>query len=109
LAKQYRRLFELDGVELEFEREALEAIADEALNRKTGARGLRAIMESLMLDVMYDIPSRDDIKQCLVTYDTVINKQAPSLILGEGLKKSIKKVPAAPKKAKIKKTSESVS
>lgn len=109
LTKQYRRLFELDGVELEFEREALEAIADEALSRKTGARGLRAIMESLMLDVMYDIPSRDDIRQCIINYDTVINKQSPKLVLGEGLKKSIKKVPQAPKKAKIKKTSESVS
>lgn len=109
LTKQYRKLFELDGVELEFEREALEAIADEALSRKTGARGLRAIMESLMLEVMYDIPSRDDIRQCIVTHDTVINKQSPNLVLGEGLKKSIKKVPQAPKKAKIKKTSESVS
>ncbi|MDF2673666.1 MAG: clpX [Clostridiales bacterium] len=109
LTKQYKRLFELDGVELEFEKEALDAIAEEALSRKTGARGLRAITEALMLDVMYDIPSRDDIRKCIVTYDTVINKQSPNLVLGEGLKKSIKKVPAAPKKAKIKKTNESVS
>lgn len=109
LTKQYRRLFELDGVELEFEREALEAIADEALSRKTGARGLRAIMEALMMDVMFDIPSRDDIRQCIVTYDTVANKQTPNLVLGEGLKKSIKKVPQPPKKTKIKKAGESVS
>lgn len=109
LTKQYKRLFELDGVELNFETEALEAIAKEALNRKTGARGLRAIMESLMLDVMYDIPSRDDIGKCLVTLDTVINKLPPVLETGEGLKKTVKKLPPSPKKPRAKKSSESVS
>lgn len=109
LTKQYKRLFELDGVELNFEAEALEAIAKEALNRKTGARGLRAIMESLMLDVMYDIPSRDDIGKCLVTLDTVINKLPPVLETGEGLKKTVKKLPPSPKKPRVKKSSESVS
>jgi ATP-dependent Clp protease ATP-binding subunit ClpX len=108
LVKQYRKLFEMDGVELDFENEALEAVADEALKRKTGARGLRAIMEDLMLEVMFDIPSRDDIGKCLVTYDTVINKQQPKLVLGEGLKKSTKKSTGV-KKGKIKKENESVS
>lgn len=101
LVKQYKRLFEMDGVELEFELEALNAIADEALKRKTGARGLRAIMEELMLDVMYDIPSRDDVVKCTVTEDTVLNKTLPNLILDEGLRKSSKKVSGV-KKAKVK-------
>ena len=87
LVKQYAKLFEMDGVELEFEKEALEAIAEEALKRKTGARGLRAIMEEIMLDVMYEIPSREDVTKCIITYDTVINKQPPKLIVGESLKK----------------------
>ncbi|SEF84671.1 ATP-dependent Clp protease ATP-binding subunit ClpX [Caloramator fervidus] len=87
LVKQYAKLFEMDGVELEFEKEALEAIAEEALKRKTGARGLRAIMEEIMLDVMYEIPSREDVTKCIITYDTVVNKQPPKLIVGESLKK----------------------
>jgi ATP-dependent Clp protease ATP-binding subunit ClpX len=108
LVKQYRKLFEMDGVELDFETQALEAVADEALKRKTGARGLRAIMEDLMLEVMFDIPSRDDIGKCLITYDTVIKKEQPKLLLGEGLKKSTKKSTGV-KKGKIKKENESVS
>jgi ATP-dependent Clp protease ATP-binding subunit ClpX len=108
LVKQYRRLFEMDGVELEFEGEALDAIADEALKRKTGARGLRAIMEDLMLEVMFDIPSRDDIGKCVVTLETVVNRQQPKLVLGEGIKKVAKK-PSGAKKSKLKKESESVS
>lgn len=105
IAKQYRKLFEMDGVELDFEKEALEAIADEALKRKTGARGLRAIMEELMLDVMYEIPSRNDIEKCLITKDTVVNKQPPTIILGEGNRKGVKK----PSNVKKKLKSESVS
>lgn len=108
LVKQYKRLFDMDGVELEFEAKALEAIADEALKRKTGARGLRAIMEDLMLDVMFDIPSRDDVAKCSVTYDTVIRKEAPNLILGEGLRKGMKKSPGA-KKGSLRNGTESVS
>ena len=61
LVKQYRKLFEMDGVELEFTEDALEAVADQAILRGTGARGLRAIMEEVLLPVMYDIPSRDDV------------------------------------------------
>jgi ATP-dependent Clp protease ATP-binding subunit ClpX len=108
LVKQYKRLFEMDGVELDFDNAALEAISDEALSRKTGARGLRAIMEELMLGVMYDIPSRDDIVKCLVNRDTIVNKQPPELELGEGGKKSLKKT-AVKKNNKLKKDNESVS
>lgn len=105
IVKQYKKLFDMDGVDLEFDKEALEAIADEALKRKTGARGLRAIMEELMLDVMFDIPSRTDIAKCVITKDTVVNKQPPSIILGEGGKKAVKKSSNLKKKLK----SESVS
>jgi ATP-dependent Clp protease ATP-binding subunit ClpX len=98
----------MDGVELDFDNAALEAISDEALSRKTGARGLRAIMEELMLGVMYDIPSRDDIVKCLVNRDTIVNKQPPELELGEGGKKSLKKT-AVKKNNKLKKDNESVS
>ena len=71
LVKQYTKLFELDDVELRFEPDAIEAIADKALERKTGARGLRAIMENVMLDLMYSIPSADDISECVITKDMV--------------------------------------
>ena len=71
LVKQYTKLFELDGVDLVFEADAIEAIADKALERKTGARGLRAIMENVMLDLMYSIPSADDVSECIITKDMV--------------------------------------
>ena len=71
LVKQYTKLFELDGVDLVFEPDAIEAIADKALERKTGARGLRAIMENVMLDLMYSIPSADDVSECVITKDLV--------------------------------------
>ena len=71
LVKQYKALFELDGVGLEFDDSAIEAIADKALERKTGARGLRAIMESVMLDMMYTIPSDESISRCMIDKDTV--------------------------------------
>ncbi|HHU91481.1 MAG TPA: ATP-dependent Clp protease ATP-binding subunit ClpX [Clostridiaceae bacterium] len=83
LVKQYKRLFELDGVQLEVEDEALEAIADRAIERKIGARGLRAIMEDIMLDVMYDIPSTDNVEKCIITKETVENNQQPNLVFGE--------------------------
>lgn len=76
LTKQYQKLFELDGVALEFDREALEAIADKALERKTGARGLRAIMEAVTLDLMYHIPSDESISRCRITKDMVEEKLA---------------------------------
>ena len=71
LVKQYTKLFELDGVDLSFDEEAIGAIADKALERKTGARGLRAIMENVMLDLMYRIPSEDNISDCTITKDVV--------------------------------------
>lgn len=84
LVKQYKKLMEMDGVELEFEEEALQAIAKEAIKRNTGARGLRSIIEAIMLDVMFDVPSRNDIKKCIVTKEVVENKSAPILITTEG-------------------------
>lgn len=76
LAKQYQKLFELDGVALEIDKEAFEAIADKALERKTGARGLRAIMEAVTLDMMYHIPSDESISQCRITKELVEEKLA---------------------------------
>jgi ATP-dependent Clp protease ATP-binding subunit ClpX len=80
LVKQYEKLFELEGVNLRFTDSALTAIADEAVKRKSGARGLRAIMESCMLDIMYDIPSIDNVKECVVGEDVVLNKEEPILL-----------------------------
>lgn len=82
LTKQFTKLFEMDGVELEFEREALDAIAKLAIARNTGARGLRAIVESAMLDVMYDIPGRTDVLKCVITKETIKNSK-PMLVVGE--------------------------
>ena len=84
LIKQYNRLFEMDGVALEFEEEALRLIANKAIERKSGARGLRAIIEDIMLNVMFDIPSRDDIEKCVITKDSVVNHSEPLLIISEG-------------------------
>src|SRR5882762_8613796 len=80
LVKQYNRLFEMDGVELEFTEDALEAIADQAIHRGTGARGLRAIMEEVLLPVMYDIPSRDDVAKVVVTKETVQDNVLPTIV-----------------------------
>ncbi|MCR8644189.1 ATP-dependent protease ATP-binding subunit ClpX [Paenibacillus sp. N1-5-1-14] len=84
LVKQYQKLLEMDNVKLDFNQEALEAIAKEAIKRNTGARGLRAIIESIMLDVMFDVPSRTDVSTCTVTQDAVQNKLAPVLTTKEG-------------------------
>lgn len=84
LVKQYQKLLEMDNVELSFEKDALEAIASEAIKRKTGARGLRAIIEAIMLDVMFDLPSREDIVKCVITKDTVLHGILPKLITREG-------------------------
>ena len=80
LVKQYQKLFEMDGVELEFAPEALEAIADQAILRGTGARGLRAIMEEVLNPVMYDIPSRDDVAKVVVTEQTVKENVNPTIV-----------------------------
>ncbi len=79
LIRQYEKLFEMEGVELIFEEDALRAIAGRAIARKTGARGLRAILEELMLDLMYEIPSTKDILRVVVTKDTVLNDTAPEV------------------------------
>ncbi len=79
LVKQYAALLKYDGVELSFTDEALEAIADKAIQRKTGARGLRAIMESVMLDVMYDVPTLEDVATCVITKDVVEGAAKPEL------------------------------
>jgi ATP-dependent Clp protease ATP-binding subunit ClpX len=84
LVKQYQKMLELDNVELEFEQEALKEIAKKAIERKTGARGLRSIIEGIMLDVMYDLPSRDDISKCIITKETVTENKSPKLILKDG-------------------------
>jgi len=91
LVKQYKKLFELDEVDIEFEEEALKAVAKMAIDRKTGARGLRSILESTMLEVMYEIPSRDDIKKCIVTRETVEKKITPTLVLADQKKKKTRK------------------
>jgi ATP-dependent Clp protease ATP-binding subunit ClpX len=83
VVKQYQKIFELDNIALEFAGEAINAVASEALKRKTGARGLRAIIEDIMLDVMYEIPSRTDVTKCIVTKDTVLKKEPPLLVTAE--------------------------
>jgi ATP-dependent Clp protease ATP-binding subunit ClpX len=80
LVKQYRRLFELDGVELEFETDALEAMADLAILRGTGARGLRALMEEVLLSVMYDVPSRKDVAKVVISREAVMEGVNPTIV-----------------------------
>ena len=84
LVRQYQKLFELDGVELDFEAEALTAIAELALKRGTGARGLRAIMEHVLLGVMYDIPGRSDVERVVVTEACITNDAQPKLVMRSG-------------------------
>ncbi|WKV08497.1 ATP-dependent Clp protease ATP-binding subunit ClpX [Thermoanaerobacterium sp. CMT5567-10] len=86
LTKQYEKLFDLDGVKLEFDKKALNAIAQKAIDRKTGARGLRSILEELMLDVMYEIPSSDNIEKCIITEETVLNNAPPTIVYSESQK-----------------------
>ena len=81
LVKQYQKLFKLDNVELEFDKEALESIVDKAIERKTGARGLRSIIEEIMRDVMFEIPSNPKIEKCIITKATVENGEAPNIII----------------------------
>lgn len=81
LLKQYKKLLAIDGVELKMDDEAIRAVARQALERKTGARGLRGILESIMTEIMYEIPSRDDVEKCIVTKETIEMKGRPKLIL----------------------------
>jgi len=80
LVRQYMKLFELDNVELEFDDESLDAIADQAILRGTGARGLRAIMEEVLLSVMYDVPSRKDVAKVVITGQVVLEHVNPTLV-----------------------------
>ena len=77
-------MLELDNVELEFEQDALVEIAKKAIERKTGARGLRSIIEGIMLDLMFDLPSRNDIQRCIITKETVTDNKPAKLILKDG-------------------------
>ena len=90
LVKQYKKLFELDGVELEIDEGAIREIAKKAIARKTGARGLRTIFEKTMTNIMFDIPSREDIVKCVVTADTVRNETEPKLVMDETKNKRLK-------------------
>ncbi len=87
LVKQYQKLFEIDGVELVFEQEALEAIVDKAIERKTGARGLRSIIEERMRDIMFEIPSNPDIEKCIITKETILDNKGPELVINENKNK----------------------
>ena len=99
LVKQYKKLFKYDNVELEFDGEALNAIVDKAIERKTGARGLRAIIEDIMRDIMFEIPSNPKIEKCIITKATVENGEAPKLIINNNRE--------VPKKVKTKRTTTS--
>jgi ATP-dependent Clp protease ATP-binding subunit ClpX len=93
LVKQYKKMLELDNVELEFTEDALQEIAKLAIKRKTGARGLRSIIEGIMLDVMFELPSKDDIVKCIITKETVVDDVPPTLILEDGTIVEEKKEP----------------
>lgn len=95
LVKQYQKLLEIDGVQLEFKEEALRAVAHAALKRKTGARGLRSIIEEVMCNVMYDVPSRTDVSKCIVTKECIQNKDEPILVTSGERSKPKKKEESA--------------
>jgi ATP-dependent Clp protease ATP-binding subunit ClpX len=80
LVKQYQRLFDFERVKLKFRDGALRAVAREAMKRKSGARGLRAILENIMLDIMYDVPSRDDIKEVVINEDVIVKEANPVIV-----------------------------
>ena len=103
LVKQYTKLFEMDNVELEFTEDALKAIADEAIARKTGARGLRSIVEDMMIEIMFDIPSDENISKIIIKEDTVKNKELPEVVR---LPENEKRLVLKPKKTKKKKDME---
>jgi ATP-dependent Clp protease ATP-binding subunit ClpX len=88
LVKQFQKLFEMEGVNLRFTDSALVAIAKKAVSRKSGARGLRAIIENCMMDIMYEIPSIDDVKECVISEEVALNKEAPILLYEQKKKKA---------------------
>ena len=81
LIKQYKKLLKMDNVDLDFENEALELIVDKAIERKTGARGLRSIIEEIMRDIMFEIPSNPKIEKCIITKETVLNSEPPKIVI----------------------------
>ena len=93
LIKQYKKLLEFDDVELEFDEEAISVIVDKAIERNTGARGLRSIIEEIMRDIMFEIPSNPKIEKCIITKDVVLEKKEPKLVINENKieKKHIKR------------------
>ncbi len=103
LVKQYKKLFEIDDVELVFKDEAIEEIVNKAQERKTGARGLRSIIEEIMTDIMFEIPSNPKIEKCIITKETVLNKKEPEVIINENKVKKNKNIKM--KKIKSKKES----
>lgn len=90
LIKQYKKFFNFDGVDLSFTKDALEAIADKALSRASGARGLRAILESTLLNVMYELPARQDVSKCVITKDTIEKGLEPTLVSSRTSRKDLK-------------------
>ena len=104
LVKQYQKLFKLDNVELEFEKEALESIVDKAIERKTGARGLRSIIEEIMRDIMLEIPSNPKIEKCIITKATVENGEPPKIIINNNREVPEVKPVKAKRQATTKKT-----
>ena len=102
LVKQYMRFFEMDDTLLEFEDEALSAVATKAIERKAGARGLRAIFEESMMDIMYEIPSATNIEKCIITKETVLSKEKPKMVINEN-KKQIRKPGPGTRKGRPKK------
>jgi ATP-dependent Clp protease ATP-binding subunit ClpX len=87
LVKQYQRLFDMEGVKLEFSDESLSAIAKKAIERKTGARGLRSIMENMLMDTMYEVPDKDDVEKVVVSKETVDDNKPPVYVIADGKKK----------------------
>jgi ATP-dependent Clp protease ATP-binding subunit ClpX len=89
LVKQYQRLFELEGIKLSFTEGALTAIAQKALKRKSGARGLRSVLEAAMLDVMYELPSRDNVEECVISEQVINDGEYPVILVGNGIDKKV--------------------
>ena len=83
LVKQYEKLFDFENVKLRFSQESLGAIARQAIRRKSGARGLRAILEEIMLDIMYDLPSYSNVEECLINEEVILKKERPLLVYGK--------------------------
>lgn len=101
ITKQYQKLFEMDGIEIEFEADALQEVAKIAIKKRTGARGLRAILEQTMLDVMYDIPSNDKINKVVITKDSILGIESPKLLEGERMQPVKEESPTFGAKKKI--------